>query len=122
MTEILALKVSFISNEEAGHFVIGICLGLIEPFPNVGETFSVGEVIDEDDTDGAAVVAARDGLEGLLSGLHHPSCTVSHICNLTGLSPMLTIFDPNSTPMVVSWSNLNFFSRNCSSMQDLPTP
>lgn len=29
---------------------------------------------------------------------------------------------PNSTPMVVSWSNLNFLSKNCIRIQDLPTP
>ena len=29
---------------------------------------------------------------------------------------------PNSTPMVVSWSNLNFLSRNYSNIQDFPTP
>lgn len=32
------------------------------------------------------------------------------------------IFDPNSTPMVVSWSTLNFFSKNCNKIQDFPTP
>jgi hypothetical protein len=28
------------------------------------------------------------------------------------LSDVVIIFDPNYTPIVVSWSNLNFFYRN----------
>jgi hypothetical protein len=39
-----------------------------------------------------------------------------------GRSEMEMILEPNSTPMVVSWSNLNFFSRNWRSMQLFPTP
>lgn len=48
--------------------------------------------------------------------------TVSQICNFICFPLAWISLDPNSTPMVVSWSNLNFFYRNWRRMHDLPTP
>ncbi len=48
--------------------------------------------------------------------------TVSHICNFIGRLDAVIIFEPNYTPIVESWSNLNFFYMNCNNMHDLPTP
>ena len=99
---LLALKVSLISHQEASHLIISIGFSLIQPFPNVGEGLAVGEVVDQDHTDRSSVVTASNGLESLLTGLDSSSHTVSQICNLTGRSPIVTILEPNSTPIVVS--------------------
>jgi hypothetical protein len=119
---VLAFEVGLIGDQKTGDLIVGVGLGFVEPLGDVVEALAVGEVVDEDDADGSAVVAAGDGLESFLAGLRGGGGTVSQICSLTGRSPMVTILDPNSTPMVVSWSNLNFFSRNWSNMQLFPTP
>lgn len=48
--------------------------------------------------------------------------TVSHICSLMFFPERVTIFAPNSTPIVTSCFCRNFLSRNWSSKQDFPTP
>lgn len=106
---VLCLEVRLVADEETSDFVICVGLRLIQPLSNVIEWLSVGDVVDEKYSDGSSVVGAGDGLKGFLSSLYALKCTVSHICNLIGFPPTWIIFDPNSTPMVVSWSNLNFF-------------
>ena len=119
---LLGLEVLLVADEEGGDFIVGVGLGLVEPLADVVKGLAVGDVVDEDDTDGSSVVGPGDGLEGFLSGLDDERGTVSQICSLMGLPPTWMILDPNSTPMVVSWSNLNFFYKNWRSMQLLPTP
>ena len=53
---ILVFKVGFVAHEECSDFVVGIRFGLVEPFTDVVEAFSVGDVVSEDDSDGPSIV------------------------------------------------------------------
>src|SRR5690554_6939200 len=48
--------------------------------------------------------------------------TVSHICNLICLSSIVIIREPNSTPIVRSWTGWKRLSVNWSKRQLFPTP
>ena len=109
---LLGLEVLFVADEEGCDFIVGVGLGLVKPLADIVEGLAVGDVVDEDNADGSSVVGPGDGLEGFLSGLDDERVTVSQICSLMGFPPTWMILEPNSTPMVVSWSNLNFFYKN----------
>lgn len=120
--QLLEVKISLVSDEYHCYFVVRVAFCFVQPFPDIVEAFSIGDIIDEDHPDGASVVWPRDRFKGLLTSLCYIDHTVSQICSLICLLLAVITLDPNSTPMVVSWSNLNFFSRNWSRMQDFPTP
>lgn len=123
MANLLEIEIGFIADEREGYFVVGVAFGLIQPFANVIECLSAGDIVHQDDTDGSSIVRPGDRFECLLSCLkHRDNGTVSQICSLICLPLAWMTLEPNSTPIVVSWSNLNFFSRNCSKMHDFPTP
>jgi hypothetical protein len=82
------------------YFIVGVVLDLEQPFVEVFETVTFGEVEDEEGGDGALVVGAGDGLEGLLSCLNGVGVTVSQICILMLRLSMLIFLEPNSTPRV----------------------
>jgi hypothetical protein len=85
---------------------------------------AICNIVHQDGPDRTSIVWSSDWFENLLSSLKivNNDGTVSQICIFTFLSWMSTILDPNYTPIVVSLSTLNLFSRNCMRIQDLPTP
>jgi hypothetical protein len=85
----------------------GEVLSLIEPPAYALERADGGDIVDEDDSNGASVVGAGDGPKRLLAGLALRMLTVSQICSLTILEWLLMVLEPNSTPIVASESILN---------------
>jgi hypothetical protein len=83
--QILALEVGFVAHQESGDFIVCVGTSLVKPLGNVVKGLAVGDIVDEDDSDGSTVVGTSDRLESLLSGLNRLLITVSHICNLMGL-------------------------------------
>jgi hypothetical protein len=116
-------EILLVAHEQGDDLLVGgIGLGLLDPLLDVVETVAAGYIVDQDCSDRAAVVRSRNRLVDLLPGLYCISITVSQICSLSGLSLMVIVFDPNSTPMVGSDSILNRRSKNWRRMQDFPTP
>ena len=68
---LLVVEVGFVANEHQGDFIVGVVLGFVQPFVDVLEGLPAGDVVDEDDANGAPVVGPGDGLEGLLSCLNN---------------------------------------------------
>lgn len=68
---LLGLEIGFIGDEQGRDLVIGVGLGLIEPLGDVVKGLAIGDIVDEDNSDGSAVVWSSDGFEGLLPCLHN---------------------------------------------------
>jgi len=121
---LLILKIILISHEDDCQLLICVIFGFFEPLTEVVEGLAIGYIVHENSADGAAIIRSRDGFEDLLSRLIDVEnrSTVSQICILSLRSYSSTSFEPNSTPMVVSLSYLNFPSRNCINTHDFPTP
>lgn len=66
---LLALQVRLVANQEGGDFVVGVGACFIQPFGDVIERLSVADIVDQYDSDGAAIVGACNGLESFLSSL-----------------------------------------------------
>ena len=120
---LLIIKIRFIADQHDSYFVIGVVFCLVHPFVDVLEWLSVCDVVHQNYPNRSSIVWTGYRFESFLASLNMKyKNTVSQICNLICFPPACISLDPNSTPMVVSWSNLNFFSRNWSKMQDFPTP
>ena len=61
------LHVGLVAHENSRDVVRGVLLDLVHPVLDGGEALAVGDVVGDDDTVGALVVAAGDGLEALLA-------------------------------------------------------
>ena len=59
--------VALVADKDAGDVVARVLLDLVHPVLDRGETLSVGDVVSDDDSVSALVVAARDSLESLLT-------------------------------------------------------
>ena len=77
LSELLALisgnlaglsHVALVADENARNVVRGVLLDLIHPVLNRAEALAVSDVVGDNDTVSALVVAACDGLESLLTG------------------------------------------------------
>ena len=62
------LHVGLVAHENSRDVVRGVLLDLVHPVLDGGEALTVGDVVGHDNTVGALVVAASDGLEPLLAG------------------------------------------------------
>lgn len=60
--------IALVANEDARDIVGSVLLDLAHPVLDGAEALSVGDVVGDDDTVGALVIAAGDGLEALLAG------------------------------------------------------
>lgn len=93
-------EVELVADDDYLCVLVGVVVYFCEPGVDGGLGVGVVEVVDEDDADGVLVVGARDGAEGLLSGLREGGSTVSQICILMTLSRSASFLVANSTPMV----------------------
>lgn len=59
------------------------------------EALLVGDIVADDGSDCVSIVASRDGLEAFLTGLDKRKCTVSQICSLMLLRPIVIVLAPN---------------------------
>ena len=59
--------IALVANENARDIVRSVLLDLAHPVLNSAETFSVGDIVGNDDTVSTLVVAASDGLKALLA-------------------------------------------------------
>lgn len=66
---VLVFEIVFVADDDSLDFIVGVVFDFEEPFVEALEAVTFGEVEDEEGGDGALVVGASDGLEGLLSGL-----------------------------------------------------
>ena len=83
MTNLLEIEIGFIADEHEGYFVVGVAFGLVQPFANVVECLSAGDIVHQDDTDGSSIVGPGDGFECFLPCLkYREKVTVSQICSL----------------------------------------
>ena len=82
-------------------------LSLLQPLPCTLEGSRRSDVIDEQNSNGAAIVGASDGLVSLLASLAFTMITVSQICSFITLDFTFIVLDANSTPIVASESSLN---------------
>lgn len=121
-SDVLALKVVLVADQDYAKILVGVVLGLLNPFGQVIKGFPVGNVVHEDGSDRASVVRACDWLKNFLTGLTKFVGTVSQICSLMRSSARSMTLDPNYTPTVVSASTLNLLSKNCINTHDFPTP
>jgi hypothetical protein len=64
----LGREVGLVADEELVDILAGVAVDLVEPLLDVVKGFVVGDVVDDDDAVGAAVVRGGDGAEALLSG------------------------------------------------------
>mmetsp|Transcript_8630 Transcript_8630/g.24220 ORF Transcript_8630/g.24220 Transcript_8630/m.24220 type:complete len:319 (-) Transcript_8630:1038-1994(-) len=64
----LGRQVGLVADEELVDILAGVAVDLVEPLLDVVEGFVVGDVVDDDDAVGAAVVRGGDGAEALLAG------------------------------------------------------
>ena len=121
---LLILQIIFVSHEDDCQLLICIIFCFFEPFGEVVEGLSIGDIVHEYGADGAAIIRSRDGFEDFLSRLTDivNRSTVSQICILSFRLYNSISFEPNSTPIVVSLSYLNLPSRNCINTHDFPTP
>jgi len=119
---LLKIKISLICYKHHWYFIIRVTSSFFYPFTNVVKRLSIGNIIDQNNSNRSSVIRSCNGFESFLSCLNKLIFTVSHICNLMCLSLVVISLDPNSTPIVVSWSNLNFFYKNWRRTQDFPTP
>eukprot|EP00981_Chlorochromonas_danica_P015432 scaffold12089_cov176-Ochromonas_danica.AAC.10 len=131
----LVLEVLLVAHKGDDQVGVGVLSGLFKPSIQVLEGVSARDVVHEKCTTGAAVVAARYAAEGLLPRLGTPATgsvesdkdtqndalTVSHICSLINLPSMSMVRDPNSTPIVMSWTCWKRLSVNCKRKQLFPT-
>lgn len=53
---LLGLEVGFIGHKECRDLVVGVCLGLIEPLGDVVKGLSIGDIVDENDSNGSPIV------------------------------------------------------------------
>lgn len=67
--QLLEVKISLVSDEYHCYFVVRVAFCFVQPFPDIVEAFSIGDIIDEDHPDGASVVWPRDRFKGLLTSL-----------------------------------------------------
>lgn len=61
-------EVGLVADEELVDILAGVAVDLVEPLLDVVEGFVVGDVVDDDDAVGPAVVRGGDGAEALLAG------------------------------------------------------
>lgn len=64
----LGSHVAFVSHEQCVDTFVGVSVDFSEPSIDVGEGLCVGNVVDDDDSVGASIIAGCDGSEALLAG------------------------------------------------------
>jgi hypothetical protein len=60
------LQVALVAHEQLVDVLARVAVDLVQPLLDVGEGVPVGDVVDDDDAVGAAVVGRGDGAEALL--------------------------------------------------------
>jgi len=59
--------VALVPNQQLVHTLAGIAVNLLEPGLDIAEGFSLGYVVDDDDSVGAPIVAGGDRAEAFLA-------------------------------------------------------
>jgi len=98
----------------AGHCFLHKPIDGIEGLPR-------GDVEGQEGTNGSAVTVAYPLKYDRVMDLKLSCPAVSHICSFITFPLLVTVFDPNSTPIVGSFSCLNLLSVNWIMRQDFPT-
>lgn len=89
------MLVGFIADEDEIQAGWPVRLSFFQPFGHMIEALLVGNIVADDGSDRVSIIAPRDGLEALLAGLDKPECTVSQICSLMLLRPIVIVLAPN---------------------------
>mmetsp|Transcript_109832 Transcript_109832/g.289731 ORF Transcript_109832/g.289731 Transcript_109832/m.289731 type:complete len:255 (-) Transcript_109832:78-842(-) len=66
--DLLRGQIALVSNQQLVHSVRRVLVDLLHPMLHVLERLLIGDVVDDDDAMGAAVITAGDGAESLLAG------------------------------------------------------
>jgi hypothetical protein len=104
LDHLLVRHIGLVANQQLVHALGGVSVDLLQPLLHVVERVHVGDIVDDADAVGAAVVGRCDGSETLLAGgiplralsaLPYPCrCAVRTICSFTVLpsSSIVRIF------------------------------
>ncbi len=76
LDHLLVGHIALVSYEQLVDALGGVAVDLLEPLLDVVEAIHVGDIVDDADAVGAAVVRRRDGAEAFLAG-GIPLCGVS---------------------------------------------
>jgi len=104
----LSFKVTFSSNQKYKGLITSLLIKLIQPLLKSFKALHIVNRINQKYSSCSSIKVICYGFIHILTALYQIKYTVSQICNWTGSSSTITVFEEKSTPTVTWYSSLNF--------------